>query len=81
MNIETAELILLGGLIYGAIGFVAALLAVIVVLPRLDAAATRSGILFRLLMIPGLVLLWPVMLVRFGSGRKINQPIEGAQHQ
>ncbi|MEO1151628.1 MAG: hypothetical protein AAFW83_11670 [Pseudomonadota bacterium] len=76
MSIHMAQMVLLGALGYFAVGFVVALIAILALVPRLDAAAAGASIMFRMLIVPGLILLWPVMVVRFASGRKVNLPIE-----
>ena len=44
-----------------------------------DHAAAGSSLWFRLLIIPGAMILWPYMILRLLSGRKINAPIPGRE--
>ena len=74
MTVETANAILFAAGVYLAIGGVFGLVFVAFGAPRLDHAATGSGLLFRLLILPGAVGLWPAMLLRALSFRKINAP-------
>lgn len=64
MDIEWAEALLRGLQIYAAIGVVIALPFALFVAPRLDAAARGSSIAFRLLIAPGAVLLWPIVVAQ-----------------
>lgn len=50
--------------VYGVIGLVVALAFLLVGLDRVDPAA-RGAYGFRPLLIPGLVLLWPLVLIRW----------------
>lgn len=49
---------------YGLIGLVVALAFLLIGLDRVDAAA-RGAYTFRPLLLPGLVLLWPLVLLRW----------------
>jgi len=49
---------------YLSLGFLVALAFLLVGLDRIDAAA-RGSFLFRPLLMPGLVLLWPLVLMRW----------------
>lgn len=57
-------LIITASYVYGAIGIVVALCFVFVGVNRIDAAA-KGAWLARLIWLPGLVLLWPVVLIRW----------------
>ena len=59
-----AEAIVLAGEIYAAAGLVAALAFVFLGIDRIDANA-RGAHAFRPLLMPGLVLLWPLVLWRW----------------
>ncbi len=74
---QFAETIVLGAGIYFGIGAVVALAFLALGAPRLDAAAAGSGFFFRLAVFPGCAALWPYVLGRWLSGRKINRPAEG----
>ncbi|MEQ1863977.1 MAG: hypothetical protein ABL996_04920 [Micropepsaceae bacterium] len=67
-SIETVETILNGAALYAAAGGVFALGFLILGLTRVDHGASGAGILFRLLIIPGLIALWPIILVRWIVG-------------
>ena len=77
MTIEMAEMILtcLGG--YLGIGLVVGIGVAIFGLARLDHAADGGTAAFRVIVLPGLIALWPAVLVRLFSMRKINAPIDG----
>lgn len=59
-----AQSIIIAAQIYAAIGVVVAVLFVVIGLGRIELAA-RGAFLFRLQIIPGLILLWPVVLARW----------------
>ena len=61
---------------YLAIGAGIALLFLIFGVGRLDEAAKGTSIFFRVTIFFGCVLLWPYIVLRWLSGRKINKPIE-----
>ncbi len=54
---------------YFIIGAVFALLFVTVGVSRVDPAASGAGIGFRLLLVPGAMALWPVLMRRWMAGR------------
>jgi len=70
--IAAGFLILLG--VYLAIGVVFAFPFVLVGAQRIDPHASKGSRGFRLLIIPGAVALWPVLLRRWASG--IGEPPE-----
>jgi len=74
MTVEMAQVGLLGVLLYLGIGIVIGLIFVAFALPRLDWAGRGGGVFFRLMILPGVTLLWPIIVVRSLSGRVINQP-------
>lgn len=59
---------------YLAVGIIVGLLFVTVFVSRLDTAAVGSSIFFRITILLGCILLWPYIVLRTLSGRKINQP-------
>jgi hypothetical protein len=59
-----AELIVQAATVYAAIGGVVALLFLLFGIDRVDPAA-RGAYAFRPMIAPGIVLLWPVVLVRW----------------
>ncbi len=65
---ETVTAILQGVALYAAAGLVFALLFLALGLPRIDNGAKGAGIGFRMLILPGLIALWPLMLIRWLSG-------------
>ncbi len=72
-NIEAVTTILTGAALYAAAGVVFALLFLSVGVTRIDHGAKGAGITFRLLILPGLIALWPLMLARWIAG---GQPHE-----
>lgn len=64
---------------YLAAGLVFAMVFTTLLLPRLDPSAKGSTWAFRLVIVPGCALLWPLLLLRVirGSGR----PIERTPHR
>ena len=76
LDIALAETIVLAIAGYFAGGGVVALLFMIFGLARIDHAAKGAAFQFRAMIFMGCVVLWPIILVRWLSGRKINQPIE-----
>lgn len=67
-SIETVEAILQGVALYLAAGVVFAVLFLLLGLSRIDNGAKGAGLGFRLLILPGLIALWPLMLIRWFSG-------------
>lgn len=61
-----AELIVQSATVYAAIGGVVALLFLLFGIDRIDPAA-RGAYAFRPMIAPGIVLLWPVVLVRWAE--------------
>ncbi|MEM9013808.1 MAG: hypothetical protein AAGB02_01755 [Pseudomonadota bacterium] len=71
--VETALLFVAG---YLGIGVVVSILFVIFGVSRIDAAAEESSPFFRPVIFLGCVLLWPFIVLRLLSFRKINQQPE-----
>ena len=67
-SIETVTAILSALALYAAAGAVFALAFLSIGLPRIDHASKGAGLLFRLMIVPGLIALWPLMLVRWIAG-------------
>ncbi len=67
-SIETVTAVLQGVTLYAAAGVVFALLFLAFGIARIDNGAKGTGIGFRLLILPGLVVLWPLMLIRWIAG-------------
>lgn len=70
-----AELIVQSATVYAAIGGVVALLFLLFGIDRVDPAA-RGAYAFRPMIAPGIVLLWPVVLVRWAvlERRRSQEP-------
>jgi hypothetical protein len=64
-QIEVVTAILQGVALYAAAGAVFAVLFLLFALPRIDSGAKGAGLTFRLLILPGLIALWPLMLIRW----------------
>ncbi len=79
MTIEAAEMFWVGVAVYLGIGLVTAILFAVWAAPATDFAARGSGLWFRLAIIPGAALLWPYMVGRLVSFRRINAPIPGRE--
>ena len=78
MTIELATFIWMIAGAYLAVGAVVGL-AVVFGAARLDHAADGANLFFRMTIFPGAVALWPFMIGRFLSFRKINAPIPGRE--
>lgn len=59
---------------YAALGLGFAILFVAIGLPRVDHAATQAPWSFRLLILPGVAALWPVMLRRWVGAPSKERP-------
>jgi hypothetical protein len=68
-NIETVALVLDGLAIYGALGLLFALAFLTFGIGRIDPAARGTGLGFRLVILPGVVALWPLLLARWIGSR------------
>jgi type IV secretory pathway TrbL component len=66
--------------LYGAIGFLFSIAFVVVGVSRIDLQAVGTGIFFRLLILPGCVALWPLLLRRWIAG-KSDPPAEKVLHR
>lgn len=77
MTIEAAQMIWAGVALWLAVGLAVAAVFAVWGAPATDHAARGAGLWFRLLIIPGAAILWPYMLGRLFSGRRINAPIPG----
>jgi hypothetical protein len=63
-------------LIYFLFGAVVALAFLVFFVSRLDEAARGASALFRPAIFVGCATLWPFLIIRIITGRKINAPIE-----
>ena len=67
-EIATVEMILQGVALYLGVGAVFAIALLMFGLARIDRGASGAGFVFRLMLLPGLIVLWPLMLVRWVVG-------------
>jgi hypothetical protein len=67
-SIETVTAILEGVALYMGVGALFALAFLLLGLTRIDHGAKGAGLGFRLMILPGLIALWPLMLIRWLSG-------------
>lgn len=72
------ELLVIGLGVYGAIGLVAGAALAILALGRMDPGVEASPWSVRLLFLPGLVALWPVMLFKWARLTRGGGAGEGA---
>ena len=75
-----AEWVVNLAIIYGVIGLVFAVAFISIGIGRIDSAAKGSPITFRLLILPGIAALWPVLLTRWLGGQA-QPPIETNPHR
>lgn len=66
--------------IYALLGLLFAVAFVSVGVTRVDAAARGTGLGFRLLILPGVVALWPLLLQRWRQGA-LEPPVEANAHR
>ena len=71
-----AESIVFGLGVYFAIGVAVAILFLLFGVSRIDEAAKGASPLFRPMIFLGCVALWPFVILRMLSMKKINKPIE-----
>lgn len=71
MSQTAAEWIVLGLSLYFGIGALFALVLVCFALPRLDQEASHAPWGFRVLLIPGAALFWPLLLRRLLQGKGV----------
>ena len=69
MSETVAEWFVLALALYGLAGLIFALAFQLRGLSRIDAAARGAGLGFRLLILPGMVALWPLLLSRWREHR------------
>lgn len=67
-------------LVYGAVGLLCSLALHRFGLRRIDPATVGSGLWFRLLITPGLIALWPLMLARWRQAVRDGAPAPGEVH-
>ncbi len=76
MTIETAQMFWLAVGGYLGAGLLIGLAFLFAGAARVDAAANGASLWFKLISLPGAAALWPVVLARWLSGRRINDPID-----
>jgi hypothetical protein len=64
-----AELFVGSLMLYGAAGFVFAITFLVRAVSRLDRQAAGAGLGFRLMIFPGVTVLWPLLLSRWVRAR------------
>lgn len=69
---ETASLLVHAAWAYGTIGFVVAAGFLLFGIDRTDASA-RGAVAFRPLLLPGIVLLWPMVVRRWLTLARVRQ--------
>ena len=72
MSVQAAEIFWLCVGAYFGIGAIVGLFTAIWGVARLDHAGAGSSLAFRLLALPGFVVMWPALVVRYLSCRRIN---------
>lgn len=75
-----AKAIVYGLEVYAGLGFVFALVFVWVGVQSLDSEAQGSGVVFRLLILPGVAAFWPMLLYRRAK-RVTEPPVEQNPHR
>jgi hypothetical protein len=76
MTIAAAELFWAGLGIYLAAGLLVAIIYGFFAARAVDHGAEGAGLGFRLIIMPGVALLWPIMVLRLISGQRINAPVQ-----
>ncbi len=64
MSVQMAEFIVGLLAVYGIFGVLFAIPFLMIVISRMDSGAKGSGLPFRLIVFPGVVALWPLLLHR-----------------
>lgn len=77
--VRAAEVVVLLGALYIACGLVFAPFFVWRGVGRIDPGAKAAGLGFRLIILPGVAVLWPVLLRRWLTGRP--PPVERNAHR
>ncbi len=65
--------------VYFSVGAVIAIVFLTFGVSRIDDAAKGASPFFRPMIFPGCAVLWPFILLRLASLKKINQPSEGME--
>ncbi|MEO1243478.1 MAG: hypothetical protein AAFX54_16340 [Pseudomonadota bacterium] len=74
-----AESIVAALAIYFGAGVIVAVLFLVFGVAKLDDSAKGASIFFRPIVFLGCAALWPFIIIRWLSGRRINQPTEGQE--
>lgn len=77
MNTVESGLFIAG--VYLAIGLVIGLVFALFLTPRIDHSASGASFPFKITVLPGMALLWPILLVFLVSGRRVNRNIHDEQ--
>lgn len=77
--LELAGALVVGAQAYLVLGALFGVVFVAGLVSRVDPAATGSSLAFRITILPGCVLLWPLLLARVLRGR--TRPIERNAHR
>jgi hypothetical protein len=78
---EAAVLLLVDAMAaYAIIGLAFAIAFVVAGVQRVDRQARGSGVGFRLIILPGSAMLWPVLLARWAGG-STEPPVEHNAHR
>lgn len=72
----TAEGVVLALGAYLGIGAIIGILFLVFAAAKLDDAVKDASVFFRLMIFPGCVAVWPYIVLRWLSGRRINRQIE-----
>lgn len=75
-----AEWIVNLAMIYAAVGVLFAVAFLIFGIGRMDSATKGSPVTFRLLILPGIAALWPILLKRWLNGQA-HPPVEKNPHR
>jgi hypothetical protein len=75
------EYIILGVFIYLALGFIVSIYITFWCVKKLDSAAQEGTIGFKLLIIPGLCIFWPLFVLRIRKGLKEPPPENNAHRK
>ena len=67
-NAAAVSMVLEGLVLYAALGALFAVAFLVAGVTRVDPGARSAGFAFRLAILPGLIALWPLMLVRWIAG-------------
>lgn len=75
-----SDLLFLIAAVYIAVGFLLSLWFVFRAIGRIDPVAAEGSLGFRILIIPGLCVFWPLFLKRF-LGKQTQPPVETNAHR